>query len=514
MEKNATTKSLPKGYCEISSFIELLNKEAFLKNLREQEIEDRIALFLEHIYTKRLSVGQTLLQIMLECREDDVKASLVAWILSRCSPGKTLNHILDIFESPDTPDKIRYKLILVLEKYGEIERISQLIPYFQDKERLDKYLIQSLLDCIGPSGEEKQNLFQHLANQEVEFYRALASRLHYNGDQSIWLLAALAEFPDDKVADASIMALSESNSPLAYDLLQTVLVNTKAKEGMRRKALEKLEIAGISKNTQRLCVPHKCYLSWIDGNGGRILLMSQRSGGRNKLGMITFMLNEEEGIQDSSSWTEISSFEMESVIKSLEKEVGLRQIDYEKGIRVLENALWVILQAKKIIPPSFLSAKRILGFPKLTPRPYIIDPQRLGWEPLGDKMELLVQSSDGLLDHLPFSEWAAEASDCQDAMKGKLPGEGKIRKTAVTQFIKTVLEPTRASWKRRLLLTADFFYGISPRSYRSQIETCLAIALAIENGKHLNAIPFFVAMATLSLERIRESSSEHVDKSE
>ena len=507
MEKTSTSKSLPKGYTEIAAFIEEIHQEAFQQNLEEQSFLAKIDNFLEKIYSKRCSVIPALIQILVESSEIDTKTSIIALVLSRCDANKSTNNIVSTLQSANLPDNISRKLLLILEKHGDLTSLIESVKYIHDKNRLAEESLQVLLDCIGPSGEEKNNLFHHLANQDVGFYRLLAANLMYRSDeQSIWLLGSLSQFPDDKVAETAIRALGESRNLLAYEMLDTLITNGKQQEELRKKTLANLAASGVSKASPKPFIPHKCYLSWFDSNGNRILLMSQRSGTRSRLNMVTFMLNEDKGIQDSSAWPELSSFEMESLIKGLESEVGLRQIDYDKGVRALEDALWVAAQHKKILAPNFLSVRRILGSLKLTPRPYAIDPRLLELENIKERLAILLQDSAKLSQLTPFSQWELDQRASLAFLKEKksvLDGP-KLRKTVLTQFIKAVIEPKRDIWKRRFLLVADFLYTISPRSYRDQIEICLAIYLALEKGGQAAAIPFMVNMAERTIEKFRQ----------
>lgn len=510
METHSNSKNLPKGYTEIAHFIDELYEEVLDGKWPEERLLERIDRFLEQIGSKRLSVWPCLQQLLIELEQNEAKSSLVCLLVGRCDARKMLPNVMNACALPQMTDKIRRRLLWVIEQYNEVDKIDEVIQHFSNQQRLAEDALRSLLSYIGPMGEENGNVFHHLAYQDMSFYRLLANDLVYHTDeQSVWLLASLAELPDEKVMETAIKGLAESQSLLAYELLESCFITSKAKDEMRKKALVKLAQAGISKAAPKQFVPHKCYVSWIDGNGNRILLMSQRTGGRNRLGMVTFMLNEECGIQDISSWAEISSFEMESVIKSLEAQVGLRQIDYERGFHLLADAVWMLINTKKLLPPAFLAVRRALGTLKLVPKFYAVNERLLGMENARENMASLVAESGKLFDESPFCEWGMECAGAQEFVQGRrslLIGH-KVRKTTVTQFIKTTMEPKREIWKRRLLLTADLLYTISPRGYRNQIDTCLALSHAIEKSAPLYALPFMAKMAEHAIEKLREKST-------
>lgn len=501
MKKNSITT---KKCGQILEFIEQLRHEVYLKGMEQREIEEKVDKFLENEEEKSSTIPY-LLRIMTECQNNSGKLLFLTLMLSRCYSDKALPLLIKYGQSPDVSDKVRKKLILLLDRHGEIPKVGELVRSFKNKQYLAEHALQSMLGCIGPSGEDKNNLFRHFADRSPAFYNSLIQELsNLSAEQAMWILGALAEYPEEKVAKAAIAALGKKESSLACEILENLLVPGNELDQCRKNALKTYKLAGMQKSYQRLYTPHKCYLSEIDGNGHRILLISQRSGRR--MAMVTFMLSEEEGLQDCSFLADISTFEMESVIKSLEKELGLKQVDYAMGIRVLEDGLWIILHKKKILPPSFLAVRRILRDQKLVPRPYTVNMERLGIETVEKRLNALLESSNKLLQESPFSEWCLDTKSCHEFVKGRpsiLNGH-KVRKGTLSQFIKAVLESNRSVWERRFLLIADFLYQLSPRSYREKIDICLALHLAIKKEMPLNSIPFMVELAENTIEQIRD----------
>jgi hypothetical protein len=265
---------------------------------------------------------------------------------------------------------------------------------------------------------------------------------------------------------------------------------------------------GINKPQNKIFIPYKYYLSWADGNGDRILIITQRSG-RVDLSMVSFTLSEKEGVLDCSSWNQISSFEMESVIKGLESEVGLQQVHHALGIQTLEGGLWLTLEKRSVLPPSFLAIRRILGKQKIRPCQYEIDISAL--EVYVDQQiypELLGESSY-LLEHSPFCNWYFHDPDIKEfifSRKTLLKGQ-KLRQGTINQFIKMIYEKRRSLLQSRFLYTADFMKQISSRNYFRQIQTCIAIYQAINKGVSLLEIPLIRQLAEMNIERIRAEKS-------
>lgn len=499
-------KNLPRGYNEILDFIETCDKKKLPEILTTNSLEEGVQIFLDKCYQRRLSVNRSLLKIMEDFANNDHKISTVAMVLSYCNPTKTINDIVTFIKTPKNSDKVKRKLLLVLEKFEEFDKIPKLISYFNDKEWLAEYALNSMLTYTGQNGEGIGELFQHLVGLDKEFYHTLTANLaHSTEEQSIWILGLLAEFYDNTVAEAAIKALGYKKSPIAYEILENLIAHAKDKEELKNKSMQKLSQSGIVKKNHRMLIPHKCYLSWIDANGSRILLVSRRTG-RGRLFMVTFILNEDYGIHDCSVWNDISIFEMDSIVKGLEKQAGLKQIDYSLVITIVEDAIWKSMQKKKLITPTFLFARRIFGSQKLHPKKYNIDLINIGIEYVNKKRGKLLQESEELIEEVPFSEWWLDTPEAYEFVKKRksLLNGKKLRKDSVNQFVKNIIEKNKNKWENRFLMSADFFHRTSPRMYRQTIEICLAIHISIKEGLAFTSIPFMFKLAELSIRNIKD----------
>ncbi len=502
-----TKKPLPKGYNEFLNFIERITNGTFLEGSKDEQLETSVDRFLEEANKRKISIARCLLQIMLDFEPNDYKTSAAIYLLSRCEPEKNLKMIMSFIKSKEVSDKLKRRLLLLLEKYQCTENIPELISYFKDKDILAEYALNSFLKYLGPNGENINSFAKYLENQELEFYQSLIANLTNRTDeQSVWILGLLAEYSDASIAETAIQALGYRKSPLAYEILENLIVHSEDKNKVREKALSRLSQSGVSKINYGIMVPHKTYLSWTDGLGNRVLLVSRRTG-RGQLFVVTFVLNEESGIRDCSIWESLSPLDMESFVKNLEVQTGLKQIDYTLGVKMMEDRLWKIVQNKKLAAPNFLLARRIFGSQKLMPRKYEPNLQNMGIEYVYNKLHHLVDSSAGLLDQKPFNEWYIEHTEAIDFVKKRIDENktGKIRKDILQQFIKSFIEKQKEKWQQRFLSTADFFQLTSPRTYRNQIEICMAIYVTIEKKVALSSIPFFYQLAENNILHILET---------
>lgn len=497
-------KTLPKGYNEFLDFIEKMTNGSFFENFKDGDIETVVDRFLEEAYRKRVSVARCLLQLLLDLQTQDYKTSAIAFILSRCDSEKTLKIILSFMKSAEASDKLRRKLFLVLEKYQCTDKIPELVKSFKDKDLLAEYALNSFLHYLGPNGENLNTIAKYLENHETEFYHTLTANLtHVADESSLWLLGMLAEFSDGSVAERAIQALGYRKSPIAYEILENLIIHAEDKKNAQEKALNRLMQSNISKPPIRSLTPHKSYLSWIDGLGNRILLVSRRTV-RGQIFMVTFLLNEETGIQDCTIWHSITALEMDSFVKSLEVQTGLKQIDYTLGVKFMEDALWKVIRNQKLPAPNFLLARRIFGAHKLTPRKYEPSPAHMGIEYVYAKRDNLIASSEDLLRNLPFSEWLVDTPEALEFVKSRpsLEKNTKIRKDVLQQFVRLFIVPQKEKWQERFLITADFLHLTSPRISRQQIETCLALYLTLSEKEALASIPFIIKLAELSIQHL------------
>ncbi|NUM34864.1 MAG: hypothetical protein HUU50_09980 [Candidatus Brocadiae bacterium] len=505
-----TKKPLPKGYNEFLHFIEKLTDGSFLEDCKEEQLETGIDHFLEEANKRKISVVRCLLQIMLDYESNDPKTSTITYLLSRCNPEKTLKTIISFIKAKEVPDRLKRKLLLLLEKYQCLQSIPELISYFKDKEVLAEYALNSFLKYLGSNAENLNSFAKYLENQEIEFYQSLIANLtNRTDDQSLWLLGLMAEHSEASVSETAIRALGYRKSSLSYEILDNLIVHSEDKNKIREKALDRLAQSGVSKVNYGIMVPHKTYVSYTDGLGNRILLVSRRTG-RGQLFVVTFVLNEDVGIRDCSIWDSLAPLDMEAFVKNLEVQTGLKQIDYTLGVKIIEDRLWKIVQNKKLAAPNFLLARRIFGSQKLIPRKYDPNLQNMGIEYVYNKLPLLLEASNSLLSQKPFNEWHIEHAEAVDFVKKRVTSlkTGKIRKDIILQFIKTFIEKQKEKWQQRFLNTADFFQLTSPRNYRNQIEICMAIYVTMEKGIAPASIPFIYKLAENNILHILQTHQE------
>lgn len=504
---NGTKKTLPRGYSEIAQFTQNLYNHIIPEQLTQQEdVDAGIASFLDSLFRRRIPVVRFLLEMAMEKQHQERELSAILLLLSKCSAERATKIIEEFILDTQTPDRLKRKLLLVVDAIHATNKISDWVRYFGDKNALAEYALNGLLDAVGLDGDNLNHVFKFLSDQDNDFYQALIANLTYRTDeQSLWLLGMLAEFPNTMIAENAIQALGYRKSPLAYELLDNLITHQEDCNEIRAKAIQRLTQAGILRSSARLMTPHKCFLSWIDGLGNRMLLISRRTG-RGRLFMVTFMLHEEVGLQDCTIWDDISTYDMDSLVASLEKQTGLKQIDYSMGIKLVEDSVETILKNKQMVPPNFLIARRVFGMQKLQPQKYQIALNEMGVQYIQKKVPDLLLTSEPLLQEYPFCEWLLEGQEITNFVKVR-PSvlSGKMRKETLPQFVKTFIEPKRELWKERFLLTAEFLHRTSPRSYRNQIEICLAIYIHLNNNGNILVVPFMSKLAQMSLQKAAEA---------
>lgn len=503
---NGNKKALPRGYNEILNFIRAINEHHLPEDMEQADISTGVHHFLDTLFRRRLAVVRCLLEILLDFHNQERELSISLWLLSQCPAEKATKILEEFMAVPQIPDRLKRKVLLVLETVNS-NKVIDWVKYFSNKDSLAEYALNCFLDAIGYDGENLNSAFSAIADQDNEFYQALIANLTYRTDEeSLWVLGILAEFPNTIVAENAIQALGYRKSPLAYELLDNLITQKDDRNGVKAKALHRLAQAGILHANTRLMTPHKCFLSWIDGCGNRMLVISRRTG-RGRLFMVSFMLHEDIGLQACTISNDITTYDMDSFISNLEKKIGLKQIDYTMGVKLVEDSLWKIVTNKHTIPPNFLLARRVFGVQKLQPQAYQVSLNDMGIQYVQKKIEELTTNSDQLLHEQPFFEWTLEEPEVINFIKVRpsiLSGK-KVKKETISLFIKNFIEPRRNRWKERFLSTAEFLYRTSQRIYRDQIDICLAIYFRILENANLDTIPFMTILAQMSIQKACES---------
>ncbi|MBP7021335.1 MAG: hypothetical protein KBC30_05900 [Planctomycetes bacterium] len=498
-------KSTPRGYSEFIKFIDDMSSGRIWDEVQEEPSEVLIENFIEDCYKKQLAVSRCLLEAMLENQDNDLKSSTIAMILSRMIPDKMVDHIADFIKNKEVKDKTRKKLFLVLEKYNKTEIIPELLSYFQNKDTLIDYLINNIIKKISTPNINIEHYIQYLKKQNLPFFDMLIQNiLQRTDDKSTWILGMLAEHSDYQIAEKAIAALKEKNTEISQEILDTLITHPQINNVPKQSPL--LGGYGMPRPIQKAIMPHKCYLSWLDGDGNQIFLVSRRTG-RGLLYTTSFILNVEHGIYDCIFCNNISSFENDNMIKDLEVNKGLKQIDYSLGIRFLEHAIWKTLSQHQLLFPNFLIARRIFGGQKLSAKKYNVQENQLGIQYILQKYDELIDQSHKLLQDKPFQDWWVNTPETIAFFNSHpaLKAGKKCRKDNIIQFIETIIEPQRKVWQERFIMTCEFLHRTSPRIYRQHIEISLALYIALRDNGDLTQIPFFQELTELTITKLSEN---------
>ena len=93
--------------------------------------------------------------------------------------------------------------------------------------------------------------------------------LQRTDDKSTWILGMLAEHSDYQIAEKAIAALKEKNTEISQEILDTLITHPQINNVPKQSPL--LGGYGMPRPIQKAIMPHKCYLSWLDGDGIKFL---------------------------------------------------------------------------------------------------------------------------------------------------------------------------------------------------------------------------------------------------
>ncbi len=355
------------GYEEVSTFIDQLAKKDAHSTLISGSPDEFIQDFIERSYEKKIPLQEILIKKIRESNKSDHKVSLASYLLAK-SDIDGGNWLRKQIKDKKNSDALRKKLLLALEKVAGEDSVPEMMIYFQDKELVAEQAVKSLLKHIRKDGRNLEKIYPYLLQNGVEFHRTLIGNLiHRSDDQSLWLLATLAELPISEVSDAAIQALSYRKSSLAYEILDNLVVYREEKKELAEKALKRVEKYELEKIPCLFLEPYKCYLGQKEnGEGGSVIVSRKR--GKRRFALSIFFRKSEGGFGECSHWPDISFHKMESILKRWGREESLEKSDYDRSIALLEDTLWHIIHVKKEVAPSFLIARRIFGEKKLAPQ--------------------------------------------------------------------------------------------------------------------------------------------------
>ncbi len=317
-----------------------LSYEVFMEKTQEfREIDDYKTMF--EILCKEMSK-----------QNEDKYTDILRAVCIEFIPREQFEEMaMNILESPNEPDVLKYQLIQIFKTVGKEIDYQDFFEYLNDAEAIINYDTEKLLEHAVVNPETQIDFLDFLAALQTEDKGLLINSLaeDYTGNNLANILSPIlyADYPED-VLFKTIDILGETKSPLAIDALEFLHLITDNDEIRTacKKSLNMLKLAGATKQAAESFYkkvmsesePYKCFTGVPDGhyNQGFIFSRKRKDG---SLMMFSLVVSKLYGIVDSFGFFNISEQEFERIVLRFSKDEIRFEVSPEYCKTLLNNAL-------------------------------------------------------------------------------------------------------------------------------------------------------------------------------
>ena len=317
-----------------------LSYEVFMEKTQEfREIDDYKTMF--EILCKEMSK-----------QNEDKYTDILRAVCIEFIPREQFEEMaMNILESPNEPDVLKYQLIQIFKTVGKEIDYQDFFEYLNDAEAIINYDTEKLLEHAVVNPETQIDFLDFLAALQTEDKGLLINSLaeDYTGNNLAKILSPIlyADYPED-VLFKTIDILGETKSPLAIDALEFLHLITDNDEIRTacKKSLNMLKLAGATKQAAESFYkkvmsesePYKCFTGVPDGhyNQGFIFSRKRKDG---SLMMFSLVVSKLYGIVDSFGFFNISEQEFERIVLRFSKDEIRFEVSPEYCKTLLNNAL-------------------------------------------------------------------------------------------------------------------------------------------------------------------------------
>jgi hypothetical protein len=273
---------------------------------------------------------------------------------------------MEVLESPNEPDFLKYQLIQTLKALGKDIDYQEFFGYLQDAESIINYDTEKLLEHAVVNPETQIDFLDFLAALQTEDKGLLINSLaeDYTGNNLANILAPVlySDFPEDVLLQTAEI-LGETKSPLAIESLEFLFEITDSDEIRTacKKSLNMLKLAGANKHTAEKfyksimeeSTPFHCYTGVPDGhyNQGFIFSRKRKDG---SLMMFSLVVSKLYGIVDSFGFFNLTEAEFERIALRFSKDEIRFQVSPEYCKMLLNNALQLTKSRKETMKYEFI----------------------------------------------------------------------------------------------------------------------------------------------------------------
>lgn len=289
-------------------------------------------------------------------------------ILSELATDFDLDEIEDVVADPTVADLAKLSLAPILKDLNSEMADDGMLDYLNDPEAAMQQMQLRLLEMMGQSELGVEAVLEDVLTMPLEKRLSFVEWLGSSYDpRAANMLIPLLESQNSKVIEAAVTALEQLGAlaaPQSIPALNYLVSHTSNREIKQhaRAALGRLTMqsapgaadAALSGAFQQTLAFHSAYMSYVDGEGAQMLILSwQRPDGRIK--GVNLLYQDVWGIKECFSADEVEPREWDDLAQeTAQKGVGSFQASLEYARVLLAAARAVNKRTRHRLPVSYI----------------------------------------------------------------------------------------------------------------------------------------------------------------
>jgi len=358
-------------------------------------------------------------------RSNDLSAHTAAvTILSELATDFDLEEIEDMVADPTVTDLAKLSLAPVLKDLNSEMADDGLIDYLNDPEAAMQQMQLRLLEMMGQSEPGVEAVLEDILTMPLEKRLSFVEWLGSSYDpRAANILIPLLESQQSKVIEAAISALEllgSTAAPQSIPALNYLVTHTtnRAIKQQARAALGRLTMqtapgaaeAALSGSFQPPLAFHSAYMSYIDGEGSQMMILSwQRPDGLIK--GVNMLCQDTWGVKECFSADEVEPQEWDELAQeTAQKGVGSFQVPLEYARALIADARAINKRTRHRLPVSYIVWRPLIeGDQETKPKKRASMPAlQLAPLDLTPDVTRLAQRGNALYDLTEFVSWMFE----------------------------------------------------------------------------------------------------------
>lgn len=308
--------------------------------------------------------------------------------------------VSDVLNHPSLTDKLRLKILSVLDPEEAIMYIPEIEPLIQSVAENPPDLEGFLLEQLGSNPSMLHEIHEiFVKDRPYDMILPLIELLRGSKKKEVFDFLELLTYHENKmVALAALQAIEMAGTQEAVKTLYSISrLNHALSKEAEKYYVDLLHLLPMPEQKQKPSSQNiytDLRMSLVDGSGTFPLLLGKKTG-RGTYLISSLLFNYKTGIKDTVLFTNADRKVYNQIKNELLKEIPLYPVKEEFVKRVVEHALWLNEKTNTQIPTEFVILKNILKWSDLEPREYASE------LPVIERVEYKI---DDLLA-FPFNTW-------------------------------------------------------------------------------------------------------------